>query len=37
MHMEEIESFTIRRQYLLSKLNNKLIAFKYDYILVDEF
>ena len=37
MQMEEVESFTIRRQYLLSQLNNKLIAFKYDYILVDEF
>lgn len=37
MHSEGVESFTIRRQYLLSKLNNNQIGFKYDYILVDEF
>ena len=37
MHNEGVESFTIRRQYLLSKLNNNKIGFKYDYILVDEF
>jgi hypothetical protein len=37
MHKEGVESFTIRRQYLLSKLNNNEIGFKYDYILVDEF
>lgn len=37
MHTQGIESFTIRRQYLLSKLNNNQIGFKYDYILVDEF
>jgi DNA helicase II / ATP-dependent DNA helicase PcrA len=37
MHAEGVESFTIRRQYLLSKLNNNQIGFKYDYILVDEF
>ena len=37
MHNEGVESFTIRRQYLLSKLNNNQIGFRYDYILVDEF
>jgi DNA helicase-2/ATP-dependent DNA helicase PcrA len=37
MHQEDIQSFTLRRQYLLSKLNNNQINFKYDYILVDEF
>jgi hypothetical protein len=37
MHNEGVESFTIRRQYLLSKLNKNKIGFKYDYILVDEF
>lgn len=37
MHQEDVQSFTLRRQYLLSKLNNNQINFKYDYILVDEF
>lgn len=37
MHTDGVESFTIRRQYLLSKLKNNQINFKYDYILVDEF
>ncbi|MFN3753983.1 UvrD-helicase domain-containing protein [Flavobacterium sp.] len=37
MHNEGIESFTLRRQYLLSRLNNNQVNFKYDYILVDEF
>ena len=37
MHQEDVQSFTLRRQYLLSKLNNNKINFKYDYILVDEF
>ena len=37
MHADHIESFTLRRQYFLSKLENKKIDIKYDYILVDEF
>jgi DNA helicase-2/ATP-dependent DNA helicase PcrA len=37
MHQEDVQSFTLRRQYLLSRLNNNQIHFKYDYILVDEF
>jgi len=37
MHQEDVQSFTLRRQYLLSKLNSNQINFKYDYILVDEF
>ena len=37
MHQEDVQSFTLRRQYLLSRLVNNQINFKYDYILVDEF
>lgn len=37
MHNENIQSFTLRRQYLLSNLSNNLVQIKYDYILVDEF
>ena len=32
MHQEDVQSFTLRRQYLLSRLVNNQINFKYDYI-----
>lgn len=37
MHKEGIESFTLRRQYLFSKLKSGEVKPNYDYILVDEF
>lgn len=37
IHEKGIQNFTLRRQYLLSKLINNQINIKYDYILVDEF
>lgn len=37
MHEKGIQNFTLRRQYMLSNLQNNLIDIKYDYILVDEF
>ena len=37
MHNKGIQSFTLRRQYLYSKLKSKEITPNYDYILVDEF
>lgn len=37
MHTEGIQSFTLRRQYLYSKLKSEEIKPNYDYILVDEF
>lgn len=37
MHTENIQSFTLRRQYFYSKLKSEKIKIKYDYILVDEF
>ena len=37
MHNEGIQSFTLRRQYLFSKLKSGEVKPNYDYILVDEF
>jgi DNA helicase-2/ATP-dependent DNA helicase PcrA len=37
MHKEGIQSFTLRRQYLFSKLKSGEVKPNYDYILVDEF
>lgn len=37
MHNEGIQSFTLRRQYLYSKLKSGEVKPNYDYILVDEF
>lgn len=37
MHTENIQSFTLRRQYLYSKLKSGELKLQYDYILVDEF
>lgn len=37
MHKDGIQSFTLRRQYLLSKLKSGELKPDYDYILVDEF
>lgn len=37
MHKEGIQSFTLRRQYLFSKLKSGELKPNYDYILVDEF
>jgi DNA helicase-2/ATP-dependent DNA helicase PcrA len=37
MHKDNIQSFTLRRQYFYSKLKSKEINVKYDHILVDEF
>lgn len=37
MHKEGIQSFTLRRQYLYSKLKFEGLQLNYDYILVDEF
>ncbi|WP_288445426.1 UvrD-helicase domain-containing protein [uncultured Chryseobacterium sp.] len=37
MHKEGIQSFTLRRQYLFSKLKSGQLNPYYDYILVDEF
>jgi hypothetical protein len=37
MHREDIQSFTLRRQYLFSKLKSGEFKPNYDYILVDEF
>ncbi len=40
MHIENIQSFTLRRQYFYSKLKKEVsqeLVKKYDYILVDEF
>jgi superfamily I DNA/RNA helicase len=37
MHSENIQSFTLRRQYLYSKLKSGELKLSYDYILVDEF
>ena len=37
IHNDEIDSFTLRRQYFYDKLKEKKITIKYDYILVDEF
>lgn len=37
MHQEGIQSFTLRRQYLYSKLKSGELKLNYDYILVDEF
>jgi DNA helicase II / ATP-dependent DNA helicase PcrA len=37
MHTENIQSFTLRRQYLYSKLKSGELKLRYDYILVDEF
>ena len=37
MHNEGIQSFTLRRQYLFSKLKSGELKPNYDYILVDEF
>lgn len=37
MHKDGIQSFTLRRQYLFSKLKSGELKPNYDYILVDEF
>ncbi|MCF2489690.1 UvrD-helicase domain-containing protein [Dyadobacter sp. CY347] len=37
MHKEGIQSFTLRRQYLFSKLKMGELKLNYDYIMVDEF
>jgi hypothetical protein len=37
MHREGIQSFTLRRQYLYSKLKSGELKLNYDFILVDEF
>lgn len=37
MHIDGIESFTIRRQYFYSLLKKEQVNIKYDYIFVDEF
>lgn len=37
MHNEGIQSFTLRRQYLFSKLKSGEVKPNYDFILVDEF
>ncbi len=37
MHNENIQSFTLRRQYLHAKLKSEELKPNYDYILVDEF
>lgn len=37
MHIDGVESFTIRRQYLYSKLKSGAIQPQFDYIIVDEF
>lgn len=37
MHNENIQSFTLRRQYFYSKLKSGSLPINYDYILVDEF
>ena len=37
MHTDNIQSFTLRRQYLYSKLKSGELKLQYDYILVDEF
>ncbi|MCH5598620.1 UvrD-helicase domain-containing protein [Niabella ginsengisoli] len=37
MHNENIQSFTLRRQYFYSKLKSGSLPLNYDYILVDEF
>lgn len=37
MHVDGIQSFTLRRQYLYSKLKFGQFKLNYDYILIDEF
>jgi DNA helicase-2/ATP-dependent DNA helicase PcrA len=37
MHNENIQSFTLRRQYFYSKLKSGSLPINYDFILVDEF